>query len=209
MARRIKEEPQVHQNRIAEAALKLFSRKGIDQTKMDEIAKEAGYGKATLYVYFQNKEDIVSYLALQSMEKLCNAIAGAINKGEDTKERFLSVCHALASFQEAYPSFFDRSLEYIQVVQADDDSPLSQAYKKGEELNQMIHRCLSEGVERGELEEIQNYFETIMEIWGMVSGLIKLSAEKAEYLETVGHISREEFLAKGFERIYKMLNHSK
>ena len=67
MARRKKEEPIVHQNRIAEKAMMLFAQKGIDNTKMDEIAAAAGYGKATLYVYFNNKEDIVSFIALESM----------------------------------------------------------------------------------------------------------------------------------------------
>ena len=64
MARRIKEEPGVHRSRIAMAAGKLFEAKGIKTTTMDEIAKEAGYSKATLYVYFQNKEEIVGYLVL-------------------------------------------------------------------------------------------------------------------------------------------------
>ena len=36
MARRIKEDPTVHQNRIAQKAEELFSRKGIDNTSMDE-----------------------------------------------------------------------------------------------------------------------------------------------------------------------------
>ena len=55
MARRIKEAPIVHQNRIAEKALVLFAKQGIENTKMDEIAAAVGYGKATLYVYFKNK----------------------------------------------------------------------------------------------------------------------------------------------------------
>ena len=50
MARRIKEAPIVHQNRIAQKAMVLFAQKGIENTKMDEIAALAGYGKATLYV---------------------------------------------------------------------------------------------------------------------------------------------------------------
>ena len=55
MARRIKEERIVHQNRIAEQAGILFSQRGINNTSMDDIAKNAGYSKATLYVYFKNK----------------------------------------------------------------------------------------------------------------------------------------------------------
>ena len=35
--------------------LMLFMEKGIAATSMDDIAKAAGYSKATLYVYFENK----------------------------------------------------------------------------------------------------------------------------------------------------------
>ena len=83
MARRVKEEPIVHQNRIAEQAMILFAKKGIDNTKMDEIASLAGYSKATVYVYFKNKDDIISFLALQSIIKLRTAIETAVLKEED------------------------------------------------------------------------------------------------------------------------------
>ena len=33
----------------------IYMEKGIAQTSMDDIAKAAGYSKATLYVYFENK----------------------------------------------------------------------------------------------------------------------------------------------------------
>ena len=91
MARRIKEEPIIHQNRIAKKAMILFSKKGIENTRMDEIATAAGYGKATLYVYFKNKEDIVSFIALQSMKKLRDALAIAVKNGNSTKETFFSM----------------------------------------------------------------------------------------------------------------------
>lgn len=48
------------------AASALFSEKGITATSMDDIAKAAGYSKATLYVYFENKEEIVGILVLNT-----------------------------------------------------------------------------------------------------------------------------------------------
>ena len=56
MARRKKEPRSVHREKIASAASVLFMDKGIVATSMDDIAKAAGYSKATLYVYFENKE---------------------------------------------------------------------------------------------------------------------------------------------------------
>ena len=48
MGRRKKEPKSVHREKIATAASTLFMEKGIAATSMDDIAKAAGYSKATL-----------------------------------------------------------------------------------------------------------------------------------------------------------------
>ena len=50
MARRKKESQSVHRKNIAMVAEQLFMKKGIENTSMNDISKEAGYSKATLYV---------------------------------------------------------------------------------------------------------------------------------------------------------------
>ena len=205
MARRIKEEPIVHQNRIAQKAMVLFAKNGIENTKMDEIAASAGYGKATLYVYFKNKEDIVSFLSLKSMEKLKELLSYALENGETTKEKFFSMCNALVKFQSDYPDFFDRSLQYIQVEQNNDNEWLSKTYQVGEEVNQIISQYIKKGSESGELAQTTDYFGTILLMWGMISGIIKLASEKEEYIRIRGNVSKEEFLQVGFEKIYKSI----
>lgn len=57
---------------MANAAQKLFMEKRIAVTSMDEIVKTFGYSKVTVYVYFQNKSEIVSIFSfrIESMRKL-------------------------------------------------------------------------------------------------------------------------------------------
>ena len=43
---------------IVDAAVKLFSEKGFEQTSMDELARAAGVGKGTIYGYFKTKGEI-------------------------------------------------------------------------------------------------------------------------------------------------------
>jgi len=70
MGRRKKEQRAVHRENIASAASVLFMENGITATSMSDIAEAAGYSKATLYVYFENKEEIIGLLVLESMQKL-------------------------------------------------------------------------------------------------------------------------------------------
>ena len=56
-----------HRGSILAAAERLFAEKGTDKTTMDDIAREAEYSKATLYVYFQSKEEIINAILLSGM----------------------------------------------------------------------------------------------------------------------------------------------
>ena len=44
---------------ILAAALQIFSEKGFAATKLDEVAKQAGVSKGTLYLYFESKEALL------------------------------------------------------------------------------------------------------------------------------------------------------
>ena len=58
---------------ILAAALRIFSIKGYASTKLDEVAKEAGVSKGTLYLYFEGKEAlfkaVVREFVLPQIEK--------------------------------------------------------------------------------------------------------------------------------------------
>lgn len=45
-------------NQIADAATRLFARYGYKRSSMDDIAREAGLAKATLYLHFKGKDDV-------------------------------------------------------------------------------------------------------------------------------------------------------
>ena len=115
MGRRKKEPRSVHRENIASSASALFMEKGIAATSMDDIAKAAGYSKATLYVYFENKEEIISILVLESMKKLHHYISSALIKQESTKARYDFICRGLVQYQEEFPFYFKMILDKINI----------------------------------------------------------------------------------------------
>lgn len=56
--RRIGRRPSVGRERVVDAALLVFLRDGFAAARMDDIAREAGAAKGTLYLYFRSKEDM-------------------------------------------------------------------------------------------------------------------------------------------------------
>lgn len=58
--------------RIIEEAFKLFSQFGIKNVTMDEIARQMGASKKTIYQYFDSKEELVYYTTdMQIQTKIC------------------------------------------------------------------------------------------------------------------------------------------
>jgi len=53
---------------ILAAAMKVFSEKGYDGTRMADIAAQASITKGTIYLYFSNKEDVFRAIAPLSNE---------------------------------------------------------------------------------------------------------------------------------------------
>jgi AcrR family transcriptional regulator len=58
--------------RILDAALSLFLRYGIKRTALDDVVREAGIAKGTLYLYFDSKDALFAAVA----ERLCEEVLG-------------------------------------------------------------------------------------------------------------------------------------
>ena len=207
MARRKKEPRSVHRGNIASAAEKLFSEKGTEATSMDDIAKAAGYSKATLYVYFQNKEEIISVLAMESMQKLYDCISDALEIEERTRERYHLICQGLVQYQEEFPYYFKVVLGSINIDFDREQCPPEdkETFLIGEAINEKIARFLQEGIESGELREGIAIKPTIFAFWGMLSGLIQLADNKEKYITQEIQMSKQQFLQAGFDTLYKSM----
>ncbi|MDE6365791.1 MAG: TetR/AcrR family transcriptional regulator [Lachnospiraceae bacterium] len=204
MGRRKKEPISVHRENIVSAASVLFMEKGISATSMDDIAKAAGYSKATLYVYFENKEEIVGILVLNSMKKLYDYISSALIRHEATKARYDFICRGLVQYQEEFPFYFKMVLDKINIdFESKDYLPEEkETYQIGEEINEKIKNFLLSGMEKGDLRSDLEIMPAIFNFWGMLSGIIQLAANKEEYIKKSMGLSKIKFMEYGFSLVY-------
>ncbi len=204
MGRRKKEPRSVHRENIVSAASALFMERGIAATSMDDIAKAAGYSKATLYVYFENKEEIVGILVLNSMKKLDDYISSALIQHETTKARYDFICRGLVQYQEEFPFYFKMVLDKINIdFESKNYLPEEkETYQIGEEINEKIKNFLLSGMEKGDLRSDLEIMPAILNFWGMLSGIIQLAANKEKYIKKSMGLSKIKFLEYGFSLIY-------
>jgi AcrR family transcriptional regulator len=73
---------QARPGEILDAALKVFAAKGFAAARMEDIAREAGVTKGTIYLYFENKEAVFKSLVRESIGTTIAAVAEQIGRYE-------------------------------------------------------------------------------------------------------------------------------
>jgi AcrR family transcriptional regulator len=74
---------------ILDAALKVFAQKGFAAARMDDIAKEAGVTKGTIYLYFENKEAVFKSLVRESVGATIATVTAAAQAQEGSARLLL------------------------------------------------------------------------------------------------------------------------
>lgn len=200
---------QFHKDSISAAADKLFAQRGIEKTTMDEIAREAQYSKATLYVYFKSKDEIFYYIAFKSMFRLHEKFKTILSGTEEVSDAYFAICDVLAQFCEDNPLHFSIMLETIA---SDEESRkntpiLEDIYQIGETLNNDVDVIIQRGIEQGVLQEQIELPSPAMGLiqWAALSGIVSLANKKQDYIMQRTGMSRSQFLQAGFQMMYKSI----
>ena len=133
---------------IIDAAVRLFAENGVDKTSMEELARAAGIGKATIYGYFSTKNEIF----LAYCEEEVNFAFSLLEKKQDEDAPLAEQLVALMIGQLTYVTSnreFGRIFAREMLFPADQTAMASRHI----ELQYMtrLEPVLGRGQERGEL----------------------------------------------------------
>ena len=78
-------------NQILDAALTCIARVGLTKTTLDDVAREAGCGRATLYRCFDNKQQLLVALVAREAEALRHAVVVDAESSETLGDAITSV----------------------------------------------------------------------------------------------------------------------
>lgn len=94
------------QEAIFEAAIKLINETGFVSASVAKIAAEAKVSPATLYIYYKNKEDLITSMYLQIKEKLSKAMLFNYNPQSSLKEKLQIIWLNAFNFISDNPAYF-------------------------------------------------------------------------------------------------------
>jgi AcrR family transcriptional regulator len=130
----------------------LFEKFGLKKTTMEDIAREVGKGKSSLYYYFSSKYEIFEAVVDQEITELFSIAQKAVDKAPNAKEK-------LKAYIKVRLSKINKMGNLSQVVKNDlmDNMGVVMNIKKKHEINQvnMIQEIIMHGIERGEFRKIK------------------------------------------------------
>ena len=91
---------------IVAAAERLFVEKDFECTSMDDVSREAGITKRTLYKYFNSKEDLFYAVALRISRQFSSSFLEEQKKGNNALEKIHLANRAYCQFFIDYPEKF-------------------------------------------------------------------------------------------------------
>jgi TetR/AcrR family fatty acid metabolism transcriptional regulator len=74
-------------HRIIHAATKVFAKKGFFHAKVSDIAREAQVADGTIYLYFENKDDILISLFEEQMKAVLDNMIEELSKEKDAVKK--------------------------------------------------------------------------------------------------------------------------
>lgn len=188
-----------HRGSILAAAERLFSEKGTEKTTMDDIARESEYSKATLYVYFQSKDEIVNAILLSSMVLLEKKIRNAIQSNANWFQAYDAVCSAIIQFYYENPAAYE-AIDYNgeeRSSEAESDGSIRDILKVGDETNEILADFLRKGAAEGVVRIELPPRETVLMMWAALAGMVKMAESKQGYIERYLKLDKETFVHHG------------
>lgn len=141
-------EKEQRRNLIIDAAEKVFFKKGIENSTMDDVAVEAELSKGTLYLYFKNKEDIQLAIAMRGSEILIDMMQKRLSENKTGYENLMEIADISIAFSKKYPHYYEFFL-FFQITKIDElDTNESEIQKYLTEQSPLaiIHECVVKGI---------------------------------------------------------------
>ena len=181
---RKKEQRQLRRKRILEGALSVFQKNGLEAATMDEIANQAGFGKATLYYYFNSKEEVFCAIMENGWKPLWEEIEETIHEEDHSAhDLFLDALSAITRIilkdKNLYRFLFTAPKAIVNMPENDQNW---RSYQ--DRLYGSLRGLMEEGMAKSEFPQTDAEI-LFRAIGGLFHGILFLGSEEKE-------VSRED-----------------
>lgn len=146
------------EDKIMDAAIKLFYQKGYNGASTSEIAKEAGIAEGTIFRYFKTKKEILNQVLIKLIENLSQSLITdrmdmilKENKGQSTRD----ILKIILSDRVV---MIDDNWETIKIIitEMQFHEDIKEAFFKNvvSRVDKLLDKLIESGIEKGSIKNI-------------------------------------------------------
>ncbi|MDD1685739.1 TetR/AcrR family transcriptional regulator [Methanoregula sp.] len=197
--RKIREKEQ-RKKEILDAAERLFFSRGYEDVSMDEIACEVELNKATLYLYFKNKETLFAAIVLRGIWILQKKYMECMETQVPGVVKVALLGQAYYRFSQEHPDY-QRLIHFYGTERFSKENPCTAEIGKGYGTCRMILRdAVQEGIDDGTIRADLDPFLISMYLMISFMGILSMEDKWKQVIEAEG-FSYEQFSKEFFRFI--------
>jgi AcrR family transcriptional regulator len=181
IAERREEEKERRRAEIVDAAERLYAEKGWDAVTMDQVAKSARLSRALLYVYFEDKEDLMFAIGERAMRTLTARFEEAYARNSRGIDRVEALGRAYMAWAHEFPHYFDACARFQ--AHAGEPQPGSNegaCALAGDAAIGVVVRAIHSGIEDGSIRrDVGDPVLLAMTLWGCTHGVTQIAMTKS------------------------------
>jgi AcrR family transcriptional regulator len=173
---------------ILQAARRIFASLGYAAASVEDIAKEAGMAKGTVYLYFKSKEEVFVAVLASQLESLTNQTIEGMSAAETFDER-------LTVFLNLRLAYLRNNEDFLRIYMAEFDGCGSRSTLISELVDRLywrgidsIRQCVEQAIARDELRPVHAEAAAVA-IYDIAKGFV------LRHLRGRTHLPPEEDLA--------------
>ena len=168
---------------MLKAARHVVARRGLTGASMQAIADEAGVAKGTLYLYFQDRDDLIEQAVGRVFDELVVLVRAELRPGRPLREALQGLVHTQIGFFETHRDF----LRVYAELRAPEGTACERRWRRPQYARhlELLQDFLAEAVRRGEMKPFDPGRVAFFVLEGM-SSIVK------RYLEDRGRKSLED-----------------
>jgi len=149
---------EARRRQIVDEAARLFDSAGYHRVNMDDIAREVGIAKPTLYHYFRSKDEILYGIYNTFLDVLIDRHAARMQAGLDSRQLLLEVMTDILELMETHRGHVRALFEHHEELTPENWEIIR---AKRDRYQGMVQSVIADGVASGELRNVDPPFATL------------------------------------------------
>lgn len=189
LASRRQEEKFRRRDEILDAAALAAAEHGMAEFTMDQVARKARLSRALLYVYFEDKQDLMLGLADRAHAMLIERFSSINARPQTGLKKIQAMGRAYVAFAEQSPIYFEAcsSFAAYPTTAGQPQGNVSRCLQSGQAIHAELIAALQVGVTDGSLRaDMGNPVLVAVTLWAFMHGIIQIIATKGPVLDFQG-----------------------